>query len=243
MANFTILKQKQKRKPDDMEDSHPAKKQKSLASRPSKTPTAKKEKVVKEKKPPKAKKSRTSDVLSTPVPSSVDRRKSGRSASARKSYADRDSSDDDEEMLEGVASWEYENGSGAEDAPEGSDAESEVEEEVEKEATPEVDEVEEEPEPAPDLEPEKEAEDEVEPTPPRSNGKKTPRSSARKPAAKAAPKSPAKPAPKAALSRVTKSKKDSPAVKSKGKAPIAKANIKWKGKSKAKDIFDMDESD
>lgn len=110
---------KQKRKLDH-DDSHPSKKQKSertpriSAAKGEKTP-----KPVKEKKTPKPKKSRA-DIegeYDTPVPSSaaVERRKSGRglSASAKKVYVDRDSDEDDEEMLDGVAEWEYfeENGS------------------------------------------------------------------------------------------------------------------------------------
>lgn len=39
--------------------------------------------------------------------SQSERRKSGRGVIVQKGYADRDSSDDDEEMLDGVAKWDY----------------------------------------------------------------------------------------------------------------------------------------
>jgi sister-chromatid-cohesion protein PDS5 len=73
----------QKRKQDDAEGQPSSKKAKSEPRvKVARTPVAKK---VKEKKSPKVKK----QVLSTPVASS-DRRRSGRGASAKKSYADRD---------------------------------------------------------------------------------------------------------------------------------------------------------
>lgn len=67
--------------------------------RPAKAPTRSKPKV-----------SRSSEVRESSVPES-ERRRSGRAApAARKSYADRDDSEDDEEMLNGVSKWEYDDG-------------------------------------------------------------------------------------------------------------------------------------
>lgn len=94
-ANFIT----QKRKPEDSDGQPATKKIKSEAKAP------KKEKVIKEKKTPKPKKEK--QVFSTPAPSSTGARRSSRGTSARKSYADRDSSDDDQEMMEGVAKWVY----------------------------------------------------------------------------------------------------------------------------------------
>lgn len=93
---------KLKRKSDDNDEGHPAKKIKSeRKSRPSKTPTVKKERPVKVKKTPaKPKRSREDGNFSTPAESTAQRRRSGRDASAKKVYADRDSSEDDEECVE-----------------------------------------------------------------------------------------------------------------------------------------------
>ncbi|KAH6664832.1 armadillo-type protein [Halenospora varia] len=95
-------KRKLKRKSDDNDEGHPAKKIKSeRKSRPSKTPTVKKERPVKVKKTPaKPKRSREDGNFSTPAESTAQRRRSGRDASAKKVYADRDSSEDDEECVE-----------------------------------------------------------------------------------------------------------------------------------------------
>merc|ERR1711977_688510 len=227
---------KQKRKSDDHEG-RPAKKVKTESKpRPVKVPAPKKEKVVREKKTPKPKKS--AGVFSTPDASSVDRRKSGRAASARKSYADRDDSDDDKEMWHGVAEWEYTNEDGTRIARPATESEAEDEDAMEV-----------------DEEAEEEPEEEVEPTPPASNGKRSlpSRSSGRKQApvptssaaatpakatrAKSAPK--AKAVPKAKSPVAVKA-----ATKPKGKAPAAKGKRAGKGKAaKEKDIFDMDESE
>merc|ERR1711964_94105 len=110
--------------------------------------------VVREKKTPKPKKS--AGVFSTPDASSVDRRKSGRAASARKSYADRDDSDDDKEMWHGVAEWEYTNEDGTRIARPATESEAEDEDamEVDEEAEEEPEEEEEEEETAASPEPE-----------------------------------------------------------------------------------------
>ncbi|PVH74836.1 hypothetical protein DL98DRAFT_537088 [Cadophora sp. DSE1049] len=263
--------QKKKRKSDDHEG-RPAKKVKTEPkSRPVKVPAPKKEKVIREKKTPKPKKS-SAGVFSTPDPSSVDRRKSGRAASARKSYADRDDSEDDKEMWDGVAEWEYLSKDGsakpriarpetdseaeAEDAMEVDDeAEEEPEEpEEEKGATPEPEAEEEESSLSPELEPEPE-EEEGEPTPPASNGKRSlpSRSSGRKQAPVPTSSAAASPV-KATRAKATPKAKAKPKAKSpvavkaaakpKAKAPAAKGKKAGKGKAaKEKDIFDMDESD
>ncbi|KAL5322879.1 hypothetical protein ACEPPN_010858 [Leptodophora sp. 'Broadleaf-Isolate-01'] len=254
--------QKKKRKSDD-HDGRPAKKVKTEAKpRPVKVPAPKKEKVVREKKTPKPKKS-SAGIFSTPDASSVDRRKSGRGASARKSYADRDDSEDDKEMWHGVAAWEYTSKDGSketrivrpgsdsevedEDAMEvDQDAESPAEEEAEEEKadTPEPEPEKEDsslsPEPEPD-EAEEEVEEEVEPTPPASNGKRSlpSRSSSRKqaaaPAASSASVTPAR-ATKAKASKA-KAKAQSPVVAKKVAKPTAKSKVKapiGKGKKATK---------
>ncbi|KAK3997274.1 armadillo-type protein [Cladorrhinum sp. PSN332] len=68
---------------------------------------------------------------SVPV-SDANRRRSGRAA-ANQSYIERDSSEDDEEMLEGVAQWDYEDGE--ESVTENEDAESGSGDESEQEAS------------------------------------------------------------------------------------------------------------
>ncbi|KAF7857291.1 hypothetical protein EAF04_009532 [Stromatinia cepivora] len=92
-------KKSQKRKSMD-ESSLPAAKKQKSEGRPKST-APKKERVVKTPKPKKIKEPRT------PAISSAERRKSGRGTSARKSYIDRDDSEDEDEMLEGVSKWEY----------------------------------------------------------------------------------------------------------------------------------------
>ncbi|KAE8454103.1 hypothetical protein EG329_005026 [Mollisiaceae sp. DMI_Dod_QoI] len=261
---------KKKRKSDDREDgSHPSKKIKSEGKpRPTKTPTVKREKPVKEKKTPKPKK--VKPATSTPAASSVDRRRSGRGASAKKSYADRDDDEDDEEMMDGVASWEYMDGSGEEEAKDdGSDAGSAPEEVEEEEAVvseteaaepepepePEVEEPEEEPEPEP-AEEEEEAEEEIEEaesTPaPATNGKRASRSSAKKPVASASKVTKSKPAPRAKTKPKSPIAKAATRARATAKSPLAKTKkgqnsaAKGKGKGKAsrtKDVFDMDESE
>ncbi|KAG9245402.1 armadillo-type protein [Calycina marina] len=148
-------KAKQKRKSDDKdEDGQPsAKKAKTSKSMP-RTSVAK----PKDRNAPKAK-NRKSDDYSTSAAISTNRRQSGRGASSKKVYKDRDSSEDEEEMLEGVAEWEYihENaGSSSEQA--------ESDNEVGKYNSPETN-------PEPEQSPGAGAEDIPEPKPPRPNGR------------------------------------------------------------------------
>jgi len=120
----------------------------------------------KERKTPKPKKQRRSDDPSTPAASSVDRRKSGRGASAAKIYRDRDDSEDDEEMMEGVAEWEYLDGeeSGSDAVETDDEDDKAVSPSKGKDDTPEI---------SPELEQESELEEEPEPTLPKSDGKAT----------------------------------------------------------------------
>ncbi|KAK4227942.1 armadillo-type protein [Podospora fimiseda] len=86
---------------------------------------------------PKTKKSSSSKSkrARSPAPvSDANRRRSGRSA-ANASYIERDSSEDDEEMLEGVAEWEYEDGEEQESGSENESAESGSGGESEQEAS------------------------------------------------------------------------------------------------------------
>ncbi|APA14981.1 hypothetical protein SS1G_13681 [Sclerotinia sclerotiorum 1980 UF-70] len=126
-------KKSQKRKSMDESSLPVAKKQKS-EGRP-KSAAPKKERVVKTPKPKKIKEPRT------PAISSAERRKSGRGASARKSYVDRDDSEDEDEMLEGVSKWEYFDNDGNRVEPE--DDEDEDEDEDEGDAEQDEDDVEE----------------------------------------------------------------------------------------------------
>ncbi|QSZ30000.1 hypothetical protein DSL72_004518 [Monilinia vaccinii-corymbosi] len=119
-------KKSQKRKSIDESSLPAAKKQKSEA-RPKST-AGKKERAAKTPKPKKIKEPRT------PAISSAERRKSGRGASARKSYIDRDDSEDENEMLEGVSKWVYYDKDGneveseEEDEPEQDEDDAEVDE-------------------------------------------------------------------------------------------------------------------
>ncbi|TGO29237.1 hypothetical protein BPAE_0017g00450 [Botrytis paeoniae] len=115
-------KKSQKRKSIDDSSLPTAKKQKS-EGRPKST-ASKKERVVKTPKPKKIKEPRT------PAISSAERRKSGRGvASAKKSYIDRDDSEDEDEMLEGVSKWDYFDEDGNRLEPEEEDEESDAEQE------------------------------------------------------------------------------------------------------------------
>lgn len=108
------------------------------------------------KPPPKEKKTKAPPRTKTPkkskgksreeVPSS-ERRRSGRANVAGGKYAERDDEEDDEEMADGVAAWEYEGGivvkDEVEDEGEGEEGDSEdvTEEEEEKEEEPEPEEI------------------------------------------------------------------------------------------------------
>src|SRR5438045_8544824 len=97
-----------KRKPDEDEEKPSPKKPRTTVSTkgmpaketPKRRPTAQKlaNRSAKRAKP---------DTEATE--STADRRRSSRAA-GRKSYADRDSGEDEEEMMEGVAKWEYSDG-------------------------------------------------------------------------------------------------------------------------------------
>ncbi|ESZ92150.1 hypothetical protein SBOR_7467 [Sclerotinia borealis F-4128] len=92
---------KKSHKRKSMDDSSlPATKKQKSEGRPKST-APKKERVAKSSKPKKFKEPRT------PAIGSAERRKSERGASARNSYMDRDDSEDENEMLEGVSKWEY----------------------------------------------------------------------------------------------------------------------------------------
>ncbi|KAM3083145.1 Sister chromatid cohesion protein pds5 [Clarireedia jacksonii] len=95
-------KKSSKRKSLDESALPSAKKQKSSehSRSHSKAAVSRKPKVA---KTPKAKKEKAPR---TPIDSG-DRRRSGRDRSAKKSYVDRDDSEDDEEMWDGVAKWDY----------------------------------------------------------------------------------------------------------------------------------------
>lgn len=246
----------------------PASKKQKSDSRP-KAARSSTSRPIKEKKTPKPKKRNRSgspDDFSTPMSGSVDRRKSGRGASARKAYAELDDNEADEEMLDGVAAWKYEGEDGSEieevDSEEDDDAaipkskkkaskESSPVSEPPSEAEPEAmdEDVDEE---APEHDgKEAEAEDseeevvEKEPTPPRSNGRTRTR------------KEPAVPVAKPA--KVTKAKTKLPLnpkvnTPAKAKAPIGKAAGKSKVKekpvassrgtrSRAKEVLDAEESE
>ncbi|KAI9047900.1 hypothetical protein LZ554_007702 [Drepanopeziza brunnea f. sp. 'monogermtubi'] len=124
--------QKKKRKSDDNDGRPPKKLKSERQPRAAKTPAPKKEKPAREKKTPKPRK-QSAGAFSTPDYSSVDRRKSGRmtALSAKKVYVDRDSSEDDQEMLEGVAQWEYLDGAAPPDSD--SDADEKDAEQVDDE--------------------------------------------------------------------------------------------------------------
>lgn len=187
-------------------------------------------------KTPKTKKPKQG--TSTPTSSPGERRKSGRGTSAKKTYEERDSSEDEKELWDGVASWEYEDGriekpakairdaANSEDEVESSGADEGVEEEV---ATPEP-EVEEE---VATPEPEAEAEAEVvhTPTPPRSSARRaSTRSSTNKPPSKAS------------ASKTVKSKAKPPRAQAKAKTPKSKpaARPKRGAARQAKDVSEMD---
>ncbi|KAJ9152143.1 Sister chromatid cohesion protein pds5 [Pleurostoma richardsiae] len=184
------------------------------------------------KTPSRPKKAATA---SSPVESS-ERRRSGRSRKSH-TYIERDSSEDDDEMLEGVAEWAYDD-SDVEKPPEAEESEAE-------DSTPEpMDEDKDEPvsekaaedeeselsEPPEDIV-EDEEEKEEPPPPPASNGRRATAANSkakRKPAAKSAAKPAAKP--------------EAPAAKAAPAKTSARATRAAKSR-KAKDVYAMDEDD
>ena len=100
-----------------------------------KAPT--KEKKPKAARTPKKTKRKTSEEVE-----STERRRSGRATATGGKYAERDDQEDDEEMAEGVAAWEYANGKVIkEDDENGVDAEDESEGEDQEDDEPDPDEV------------------------------------------------------------------------------------------------------
>lgn len=99
-----------KRKASADESAPAAKKaRKSTEGKPAKSPAVKK--IAKPKTPArKAKNPDDFEPSSSTALTASERRKSGRGSALKKVYADRDDSEDDEEMLEGVSKWEYEDG-------------------------------------------------------------------------------------------------------------------------------------
>ena len=121
-----------KRKASADEGAPVAKKaRKSTEGKPTKSPAVKK--IAKPKTPArKAKNPDDFEPSSSTAMTASERRKSGRATASKKVYADRDDSEDDEEMLEGVSKWEYEDGHVESDhaaSADGSDAGSDDEEE------------------------------------------------------------------------------------------------------------------
>ncbi|KAI1393575.1 armadillo-type protein [Hypoxylon trugodes] len=195
----SVDKKKKRRNVEERGEGQPAsKKVRTTVPKPTKakaTPkaakTSKKPAVKTSKISSRAKKAATS---SSPPGDSADRRRSGRSKK-NSSYIERDSSEDDEDMLEGVAEWDYYDNRGnrmQEDDPETSDL-SEVEEQPP--SANEEDDVEEDKAEVPekaaeeselsDIEENEENEEEVAPPSPapKSNGRRT-RTASSPPAAK-----------------------------------------------------------
>ncbi|KAK4143838.1 armadillo-type protein [Dichotomopilus funicola] len=102
-------------------------------SRPIKS--AKKTSTPKSKKTSSSTKAKKAATAERAVPDS-ERRRSGRSKGLNQSYIERDSDDDDEEMLDGVAEWEYDGSqNGDDDSESGSGSEEEQEEGDEEEGS------------------------------------------------------------------------------------------------------------
>lgn len=219
----SVDKKKKRRTADERTEGQPAqKKVRTTVPKPSakvKTP-----KVAKSSsKRPAVKSTKTSlrskkAPTSSPAPDSADRRRSGRSKK-NSSYIERDSSEDDEDMLDGVAEWDYYDKNG--DRIQNDDADSSELSEPEEEEEPapaEENEEAEEPEDKESELSELEEDQEEEPTPqsppPKSNGRK--RGAASSPKTKTLP---SRPAVKASAS--------------KGKSAASKASAKPPPKARA----------
>ncbi|KAJ0107717.1 pds5 spo76 protein [Diaporthe amygdali] len=243
------MDRKKKRKSMDDGGQPPAKKARST-SKPAQPRAIKSKKQTTIKKTPKARTSTKPKKLratSPEIPES-ERRRSGRAVPRRSSnYVERDDDEDDEEMLEGVAEWDYGSGEEGEEGSDDEEAEEvEEEEEVEVEAEP-MDEDEQAQEPAANendgselSEPseEAEAEEEVEVEQEENEEEETPatngRRSGRNSAPKAKPEPSKKPAPKG---------KAAAALPTRGRAAAAtaKAPTRASGRSRrAKDVFDSE---
>ncbi len=110
------MPQKRKSVNDRGDSQHPSKKVRVKSSSTPKAP--KPAKSVKKSSAATTKKTKTKKSTAREVPD-TERRRSGRAMNVNQSYMERDSDDDDEEMLDGVAEWTYENegddsGSGSE---------------------------------------------------------------------------------------------------------------------------------
>lgn len=122
VAQLTIP---QKRKTSDDRDGNPPSKKAKLPSRPKEAkPTTKKASTTpRTKKPSSSKPKKPTKALT--AQERADRRRSGR-ARGDKSYIERDSSEDDQEMLDGVAKWKYGDGSDGSDDGEDDDVDSDA---------------------------------------------------------------------------------------------------------------------
>ncbi|KAK0748582.1 armadillo-type protein [Apiosordaria backusii] len=106
-------KKKRKSTADGSSEARPAAKKSRVQPKEPRIKEARKIATPKPKKPSKPKKARSTPKVS--AISDANRRRSGRSvAKGNQSYIERDSSEDDEEMLDGVAEWEYEDENGQE---------------------------------------------------------------------------------------------------------------------------------
>ncbi|KAI1637170.1 armadillo-type protein [Biscogniauxia mediterranea] len=105
-------KKKRKSMVDERSEGQPAHKKAKAASSKTSLKSKTTSKVAKGSKRPAVKSSKSSAkskkarASSSPGPESADRRRSGR-VTKNSSYIERDSDDDDEDMLDGVAKWEY----------------------------------------------------------------------------------------------------------------------------------------
>ncbi|KAK1828425.1 armadillo-type protein [Podospora conica] len=143
---FKAMDRKKKRKTSDDRDGNPPSKKAKLPSRPKepKEPksTSKKTSATPRKKPASSKSKKPRKELT--AEERADRRRSGR-ARGDKSYMERDSSEDDEEMLNGVAEWKYgDDSEGSEDGSDDVDSDAAPASEKEDEDTGKEDEAEEE---------------------------------------------------------------------------------------------------
>lgn len=134
------IKAPAKRKAADDADAPAAKKPRQPSASKTLKPAGAK-KSAKPKTPAKKAKKRNEDDFEAPTSSVVEsaRRRSVRGSAAKAAYADRDSSDDDEEMWQGVSKWEYDDGriepDDADDASEASEDEDEPMADAEKESS------------------------------------------------------------------------------------------------------------
>ncbi|KAI0902442.1 armadillo-type protein [Annulohypoxylon nitens] len=218
----SVDKKKKRRTADERTEGQPAqKKVRTTVPKPSakvKTP-----KVAKSSsKRPAVKSTKTSSrskkaPTSSPAPDSADRRRSGRSKK-NSSYIERDSSEDDEDMLDGVAEWDYYDKNGDriqnDDADSSELSEPEEEEPAPAEENEEAEEPEDKGSELSDLEEDQEEEPTPQSPPPKSNGRK--RGAASSPKTKTLP---SRPAVKASAS--------------KGKSAASKASAKPPPKARA----------